>query len=276
MPRSAATPTRRPDSTTPTWPSSRRWPPTRNAWRSARPASTTTATTRPRADQQRAFEAQIELARETGKPLVIHTRAADEDTLATLDEPGRRCAGDPALLLDGRPDRGLPGAPGLVDLVRRQCHVSEGRGAADRGAARTRASGCWSRPTRLICPRRPFAVNPTSPPTSSTRRGRWRSSGECRTPSSRRRSSATRPRCSDGEHAPRARARSELPRRSQHPRRDRAPRRAGARRRRARDRRRAGGAVRAARGAGAAPARGRARPAAGAAACARRSRRSPT
>ena len=38
----------------------------------------------PRADQQRAFAAQIELARETGKPLVIHTRAAEEDTLATL------------------------------------------------------------------------------------------------------------------------------------------------------------------------------------------------
>ena len=39
----------------------------------------------PREDQQRAFEAQIELARTTGKPLVIHTRAADDDTLATLD-----------------------------------------------------------------------------------------------------------------------------------------------------------------------------------------------
>ena len=39
----------------------------------------------PREDQQRAFEAQIELARETGKPLVIHTRAADDETLATLD-----------------------------------------------------------------------------------------------------------------------------------------------------------------------------------------------
>jgi TatD DNase family protein len=37
-------------------------------------------------DQRRAFEAQIELARETGKPLVIHTRAADEDTLALLEE----------------------------------------------------------------------------------------------------------------------------------------------------------------------------------------------
>ena len=38
----------------------------------------------PPADQQRAFEAQIGLARETGKPLVIHTRAADDDTIATL------------------------------------------------------------------------------------------------------------------------------------------------------------------------------------------------
>ncbi len=35
-------------------------------------------------DQQRAFEAQIELARATAKPLVIHTRAADDDTIATL------------------------------------------------------------------------------------------------------------------------------------------------------------------------------------------------
>ena len=39
----------------------------------------------PREDQQRAFDAQIELARATGKPLVIHTRAADDDTLATLE-----------------------------------------------------------------------------------------------------------------------------------------------------------------------------------------------
>ncbi|MGH2969054.1 MAG: TatD family hydrolase [Solirubrobacteraceae bacterium] len=39
----------------------------------------------PRADQERAFGAQIGLARETGKPLVIHTRAAEQDTIATLD-----------------------------------------------------------------------------------------------------------------------------------------------------------------------------------------------
>jgi TatD DNase family protein len=40
----------------------------------------------PQADQQRAFEAQIELARATGKPLVIHTRAAQDDTIGTLRE----------------------------------------------------------------------------------------------------------------------------------------------------------------------------------------------
>jgi TatD DNase family protein len=39
----------------------------------------------PRADQQRAFAAQIALARETAKPLVIHCRAAEHDTLAQLD-----------------------------------------------------------------------------------------------------------------------------------------------------------------------------------------------
>jgi TatD DNase family protein len=38
----------------------------------------------PRADQERAFHAHIELARATGKPLVIHTREADDATIATL------------------------------------------------------------------------------------------------------------------------------------------------------------------------------------------------
>jgi TatD DNase family protein len=40
----------------------------------------------PAEDQRRAFVAQIELARRVDKPLVIHTRAADDDTLAMLDE----------------------------------------------------------------------------------------------------------------------------------------------------------------------------------------------
>lgn len=44
----------------------------------------------PRADQQRAFAAQIALARETAKPLVIHSRAAEQET---LDQLGREAEG---------------------------------------------------------------------------------------------------------------------------------------------------------------------------------------
>ena len=40
--------------------------------------------TAPREDQERAFAAHMQLARTTGKPLVIHTRAADDDTLSML------------------------------------------------------------------------------------------------------------------------------------------------------------------------------------------------
>ena len=43
----------------------------------------------PRELQLRAFEAQIALARELDKPLVIHTRAAAEDTLAVLRRDAR-------------------------------------------------------------------------------------------------------------------------------------------------------------------------------------------
>lgn len=38
----------------------------------------------PRDDQRRLFVAELELASELGKPVVIHTRAADDDTLAAL------------------------------------------------------------------------------------------------------------------------------------------------------------------------------------------------
>ena len=44
----------------------------------------------PRPDQERAFRAQIELARELGKPVVIHTRAAEEDTLRLLESHAAR------------------------------------------------------------------------------------------------------------------------------------------------------------------------------------------
>jgi TatD DNase family protein len=57
----------------------------------------------PRADQERAFHAQIELARATGKPLVVHTRAAEDDTIDTL----RARAGGVAVIMHcfSMPDR---------------------------------------------------------------------------------------------------------------------------------------------------------------------------
>jgi TatD DNase family protein len=49
----------------------------------------------PRDDQQRAFVAQIELARRLGRPLVIHTRLAAEDTLDLL---ARHADGQPVII----------------------------------------------------------------------------------------------------------------------------------------------------------------------------------
>jgi TatD DNase family protein len=40
----------------------------------------------PRDAQRRLFAAELELASELGKPVVIHTRAADDDTLAALED----------------------------------------------------------------------------------------------------------------------------------------------------------------------------------------------
>ena len=83
-PPSAATPTAPRASTTrppPSSPSSRS---TRAAARSARPGLDYYRDRAPRADQERAFAAQIEIARDAGKPLVIHTRAAEDDTVDTL------------------------------------------------------------------------------------------------------------------------------------------------------------------------------------------------
>jgi TatD DNase family protein len=44
----------------------------------------------PREDMERAFVAQIKLARQTAKPLVVHTRQAEDDTLRTLDRHADR------------------------------------------------------------------------------------------------------------------------------------------------------------------------------------------
>jgi TatD DNase family protein len=46
----------------------------------------------PRPDQERAFAAQIALASETDKPVVIHSRAAEEETLSQLAAEARGCS----------------------------------------------------------------------------------------------------------------------------------------------------------------------------------------
>ena len=55
--------------------------------------------------------------------------------------------GDPALLLDARPARGVPRAR-LVDLLRRQRHLPEGGRTWPRRRNRSRSTACWWRPTR--------------------------------------------------------------------------------------------------------------------------------
>ena len=149
--------------------------PTRRCGRSARPGSTTTATRAAPEDQRRAFEAQIEIARERGLPIVIHARDPEGETGAIdevfeiLDAAGRRGAGDPALLL----------APWRVeDAAERGWYCSFAGNVtypkAER-AARGRGEACptscsWSRPTRPTWRRSRCAASRTSPPTWSPRR----------------------------------------------------------------------------------------------------------
>ena len=77
-------------------------------WRSARPGSTTTTTTSPRDAQEQGFRAHIAAARETGLPLVIHAREADDDMANILrEETGKGRLPGGAALLHRRPRPGL-------------------------------------------------------------------------------------------------------------------------------------------------------------------------
>jgi predicted urease superfamily metal-dependent hydrolase len=138
----------------------------------------------PRADQERAFAAQIALARATGKALVIHTRAAGPETLAQLAaEAGglnvvMHCFSMPDELQETSPTRApatSPRRPG--------------------GFQRT---ACSWRPTRPTSPRPRCARSETSRRSSHTRSPSSRSSGVSRGPSWARPSSATPDACSVG------------------------------------------------------------------------------
>ncbi len=82
--RSAATRTRRRASTTRTWPSCARWPNTSAAWRSARRGLTSTARARRAPTRSARSRRRSRWRARRDKPLVIHSRAADSQTLAQL------------------------------------------------------------------------------------------------------------------------------------------------------------------------------------------------
>ena len=209
----------------------------------------------PRDDQRRSFIAQIELAKSLGRPLVVHTREAADDTVALLDEHGDGVEVIIHCFSLVRPRAGLRRAP-LVLLVRGQRHLPEGdRPAAGRGEvpdelllAETDAP-FLSPQERRSKPNEPAYVTATARYLAKLRDTsvrRWRASW-CATPRA----------CSAGErgprkprphvaarHPPQPRAGPELPRRRQRARGDRAHGRARSGRRRARDRRRPRGAER--------------------------------
>ena len=150
-PRRAPPELRRAASTSATWLSCARSPPTSAAWRSARRAWTSTARARPRADQQRAFAAQIALARETDKPLVIHSRAAEQETLAQLAARSRRR--DRRACTASRCPTGSRSASQRGYLRSRSPATSPTRAPQTLAAAAARRrprSGCWWRPTPPI------------------------------------------------------------------------------------------------------------------------------
>ena len=109
----------------------------------------------PREDQERAFRAQIELARETGKPLVIHTRAAEDDTIAHAARARRRPRRDPALLLDARAPRRVPRAAAGGSRSP-ATSPTRARATSPRPPSACPTTACSSRPTRRTS--RPQAV----------------------------------------------------------------------------------------------------------------------
>ena len=143
--------------------------PTRARARSARPASTTTATTRRATTSAAPSRRRSSWPRALRLPLVIHTRAAEDDTFAMLREHADRL---PAVILHcfSAPDRARRVRRARLPLlVRRQRHLPEGDrppGGRARGAGRAAAGrDRLARTSR----RSPCAASRTSRPTWSTR-----------------------------------------------------------------------------------------------------------
>src|SRR5689334_25304202 len=128
----------------------------------------------PREVQQAVFRGQLALARELDRPVVIHTREADADTLALLREEGSgrlrgvlHCfTGTPALAAAGL-DLGF-----YISLAGIITFRSPRRFATRRGACRS--IGCSSRPTARSSRRSRIAARATSRRTWRASSRRWR------------------------------------------------------------------------------------------------------
>ena len=187
----------------------------------------------PRDAQRRIFDEQLELAAELGKPVVIHTRAADEDTLAALagfDGTVVLHCFSSLPLLEPALERGwYVSFAGNVtyknahDLRSAAYAVPAERLLAETDSPVPRA-GAAPRPAERARERRPHAS-----PRSRTRATPTRTSSPRRSRRTRALLRSVSTRAEEG-------ARPALSRRREHPARDRAARRALDRRRRARDR----------------------------------------
>ncbi len=91
----------------------------------------------PRDVQHAVFRAQIRVARDLEQPVVIHTREADEDTLAILrEEGGKRPSRRPALFHRNAGARGRRARARVLHLVRGHRHLSQRRQCPRGGPSR--------------------------------------------------------------------------------------------------------------------------------------------
>ena len=193
----------------------------------------------PRDDQRRAFEAQLELAGRPGLPVVIHTRAAEDDTFAILREHAEALT---AVVLH------CFSAPDRVEECVERGYLCSFAGNVTYPKATELQAAARELPTELLLIETdsPYLA-PAAARTAERARQRGPhgalpspSSAASPTRSSSARWSRTPSACSDGVSEPPAararpacaacarstsaepRARPELPDRRQHPRRDRA------------------------------------------------------
>ena len=123
---------------------SRAAPPSRGSWPRARWGSTTTTITRRATAQRAAFEAQLALAAEAGRPAVIHAREADDDVAAILaNQPGavailHSFSSGPGLLRAGLVLRHYVSFSGMVTFKNWTPGPGDPRDAARPAAARDR------------------------------------------------------------------------------------------------------------------------------------------